>query len=203
MQIRFALKLMAAMWLLSACVTINVYFPAAAAEQAADRIIEDVWGDTRDAKKPVKESSSSLNGSARPSLVLLAATNVLEFIIPSAHAQQPDINIATPAIRQITQSMEARHANLKKYYDAGAVGLTADGLVEVRDLNLVALPERTAARKLVTDENTDRNNLYREIAAANNHPEWEADIRKTFAQRWVQRAAAGWYYQDGGAWKQK
>lgn len=26
-----------------ACVTINIYFPAAAAEKAADRIIEDVW----------------------------------------------------------------------------------------------------------------------------------------------------------------
>ncbi len=25
------------------CVTINIYFPAAAAEQAADRIIEEVW----------------------------------------------------------------------------------------------------------------------------------------------------------------
>ena len=30
--------------LLAACVTINVYFPAAQAEQAADRIINDVWG---------------------------------------------------------------------------------------------------------------------------------------------------------------
>ncbi len=28
---------------LAACVTINIYFPAAAAEQAADRIIEEVW----------------------------------------------------------------------------------------------------------------------------------------------------------------
>lgn len=28
---------------LGACVTINIYFPAAAAEQAADRIIEEVW----------------------------------------------------------------------------------------------------------------------------------------------------------------
>ena len=28
---------------LSACVTINIYFPAAAAEQAADKIIEEVW----------------------------------------------------------------------------------------------------------------------------------------------------------------
>lgn len=30
-------------WLLSACVTINIYFPAAAAEKAADRIIDEVW----------------------------------------------------------------------------------------------------------------------------------------------------------------
>lgn len=28
---------------ISACVTINIYFPAAAAEKAADRIIDDVW----------------------------------------------------------------------------------------------------------------------------------------------------------------
>ncbi len=28
---------------LSACVTINIYFPAAAAEKAADRLIDEVW----------------------------------------------------------------------------------------------------------------------------------------------------------------
>jgi len=28
---------------LAGCVTINIYFPAAAAERAADRIIEEVW----------------------------------------------------------------------------------------------------------------------------------------------------------------
>ncbi len=34
--------------LLSACVTINIYFPAAAAEKAADKIIEEVWQLERD-----------------------------------------------------------------------------------------------------------------------------------------------------------
>jgi starvation-inducible outer membrane lipoprotein len=33
----------AAALLLSACVTINIYFPAAAAEKAADKIIDEVW----------------------------------------------------------------------------------------------------------------------------------------------------------------
>lgn len=29
--------------LLPACVTINIYFPAAAAEKAADKIIDEIW----------------------------------------------------------------------------------------------------------------------------------------------------------------
>jgi len=36
--------------ILSACVTINIYFPAAAAEKAADKIIDDVWQLKDDAK---------------------------------------------------------------------------------------------------------------------------------------------------------
>lgn len=37
---------------LSACVTINIYFPAAAAEKAADKIIEEVW-QTQQPDQPV------------------------------------------------------------------------------------------------------------------------------------------------------
>ncbi|MBI3526107.1 MAG: hypothetical protein HY066_16570 [Betaproteobacteria bacterium] len=35
--------LLTAALILSACVTINIYFPAAAAEKAADKIIDEVW----------------------------------------------------------------------------------------------------------------------------------------------------------------
>ncbi|MCB1960250.1 MAG: hypothetical protein KDE68_06960 [Rhodocyclaceae bacterium] len=42
---------------LSACVTINIYFPAAAAEKAADRIIDEVWQLKQDAAKPSKENA--------------------------------------------------------------------------------------------------------------------------------------------------
>lgn len=41
----------AATMLCAACVTINIYFPAAAAEKAADRIIDEVWQLKRDAEK--------------------------------------------------------------------------------------------------------------------------------------------------------
>ena len=198
MHPRMALKTIGVLWALSACVTINVYFPAAAAEAAADKIIDRVWEGDKSKSSP----QSSLYDSSPTNRVLLAAASVLDFLVSPAQAQA-DLNISTPAIRQLTQSMETRHGQLKKYYDSGAIGLTANGLIDVRDLNSVPLPERTQVRKLVADENADRNGLYREIAVANGHPEWESDIRGTFAQRWVQRAAAGWYYQEGGAWKQK
>lgn len=45
---KYSLNLLGAIALLGAlalpaCVTINIYFPAAAAEKAADKIIDDVW----------------------------------------------------------------------------------------------------------------------------------------------------------------
>ena len=43
---------------LSACVTINIYFPAAAAEKAADKIIDDVWRLQDAAPVPKKEESA-------------------------------------------------------------------------------------------------------------------------------------------------
>jgi uncharacterized protein YdbL (DUF1318 family) len=201
---RFApLKLVALCLMLSACVTINVYFPAAAAEKAADRIIDDVWG-SDSAKAPKREDQTSRAIMEQGERVLFAAVgSVLNVIVSPAHAQA-DLNVSTPAIRQLTQSMEARHAQLKPFYDSGAVGFTRDGLVEVRDQNLIPLPDRNRVRKLVSEENADRTNLYREIATANSHPEWEADIRATFAERWIGKAAAGWYYQDkSGAWQKK
>jgi uncharacterized protein len=200
-----SLKLIACCLALSACVTINVYFPAAAAEKAADKIIEDVWGSDKSSESTKREDDkqTSVRETGAQDVLLAAAASVLDFIVAPAHAQA-NLNIETPAIRQLTQSMEARHAQLKKYYDAGAIGLTRDGLVQVRDQNLVPLPERNAVRKLVAEENADRTNLYREIATANGHTEWEADIRTTFAERWASKAPAGWFFQDeGGAWKQK
>ncbi|MBI4188904.1 MAG: hypothetical protein HY525_00010 [Betaproteobacteria bacterium] len=41
--------------LLQGCVTINIYFPAAAAEKAADKIIDEVW----QLKKPEQPAAPS------------------------------------------------------------------------------------------------------------------------------------------------
>jgi len=114
-----------------------------------------------------------------------------------------DLEINTPAISNIKNSMQSRHAQLSGFYASGAVGFTRDGLVAVRDANAVPLAQRQGLNALVAAENNDRNALYKEIANANSHPEWEAEVRSTFAQRWIQKAQGGWYYQDGSGWVKK
>jgi uncharacterized protein YdbL (DUF1318 family) len=136
-------------------------------------------------------------------MLVAGLDRVLRVLVAPAEAAAPDLDVSSAAIRQITDSMKARHSQLEKYYDGGAIGYTADGLVAVRDANLIPLAERNSVKKSVADENQDRAALYTEIAKANGHPEWQADIRSTFAKRWVANAKAGWYYNDGGGWKQK
>ena len=115
-----------------------------------------------------------------------------------------DLEINTPAISSIKNSMQARHGQLASLYASGAVGLTRDGLVAMHDANAVSLAQRQSVNALVSAENGDRNTLYKEIATANSHPEWEAEVRNTFAQRWVQKAQGGWWYQDAsGNWTKK
>ncbi len=46
------LLLLSVVLALSACVTINIYFPASAAEKAADKIIDEVWQTQGSGAKP-------------------------------------------------------------------------------------------------------------------------------------------------------
>lgn len=192
---RWLVPLVTAVVVIPACVTINVYFPAAAAEQAADRIIQDVLGA---ADESAVDPAAEANTWQMP--------NLLDLLAPAAHAQdQANIDISSPQIQAITQRMAQRQRQqLATYFANGAIGFGNDGLVMVRDRTAVGLAQRRQLDSLITEENNDRKALYREIAVANGHPEWEGDIRDTFAQRWVANAPAGWYYQNSaGHWVKK
>ncbi|MFZ5512864.1 MAG: YdbL family protein [Pseudomonadota bacterium] len=117
---------------------------------------------------------------------------------------QGNLEIDTPAIAALKNAMQQRHSQLAPHYASGAVGLTQDGRIAVRDANAIALAQRQQVAALVAAENSDRAALYREIARANGHPEWEADVRATFAQRWIDKAQPGWWVQNArGEWVRK
>ena len=187
--------------LLAGCVTINVYFPAAAAQEAADRIIRDVYGETGEKAVPDKETPPSAEPRSRLERPLWIG--LLEALIPTAEAAA-NIDVSSPAIRQLQAAMKARHQQLRPWYDRGVIGMTRDGLIAIRDLKAVPLKDRRRLKQLVAEENRDRKALYAEIARVNGHPEWEAEIRGIFARRWIDNAPSGWWYQDaGGNWVRK
>ena len=194
--------------LLTACVTINIYFPAAAAEKAADEIIKDIQGITP--QKTVPKPKASLPDWQVVVFQLLdKAINVV--ISPAqahgghspAQPQDTDLTIDSPEIRQLRATMENRFAALQPFYAAGFIGIQEDGLLAVKDAASVPLKDRNQINKLITAENADRQNLYQAIANANGHPDWATQIKSTFAARWVSNAQTGWWYQSSGNWKQK
>lgn len=195
-------SMLATLLFLAACVTINIYFPAAQAEEAAERIVDDILGKQKQQEEQNKDEkkSSSLNQS----LFQTIASGTLEFLIPSAQAAQPDFNASSPAIRKLQASMKSRNSALTPHYNSGAVGFTRDAMIAVHDAAAIPLKDRNKVQGLISSENSDRSALYRAIADANGHPEWEPEIRATFARTWVDKASRGWWYQNAsGGWVQK
>lgn len=194
-----SIMLLGVLALAASCVTINVYFPSAAAERAAEKFVGEVLGEDRE------EGSLHLQADPERSIFLYAANKVLDFVVADAYAQQPDFKINTPQVNAIKSRMAQRQRQyLNGWFDAGAVGFTNDGLVSIRDRSAVALSDRRQLESVVADENRDRNAVYREIAVANGQPDWQRDVQQTWAKEWVRNARKGWYYQDaGGSWKQK
>jgi uncharacterized protein YdbL (DUF1318 family) len=183
---------------LAACVTINVYFPEAAAEQAADRFIQDVLGED----ELQLQDPESAPGSEMPEA---SGFRLSDLFMARAYAQSPNIDIDTPQVQAIKQRMAERHRqHLAGWYGAGAIGLSNDGLVEIRDRSAIGLAERRNLERVVAEENADRRAVYREIAVANGRPEWEDEIRQTFARQWIANAREGWIYQrSDGDWTRK
>jgi len=176
----------------SACVTINVYFPAAEAEDAAAKIVNKIIGDEETSDKPVEQNPQSFN------------FNPLSFFISSAQAEV-NINISSPAIVEITNRLKDRYdSQLKAFLDGGVIGFTNQGFVELIDKKAISLKQRLLVKKLVADENRDRKALYRELAIANGHPDWEQAIQKVFVKTWKDKVHKGWKFQDAeGNWQTK
>lgn len=179
--------------LILACITVNIYFPEATVKQAAAEIVDEIRktdaekkGPEAVAQRPVLRESSSFS------------------LVPAAYAQEAT-TVSTPAIRALKDSMKARFAALKPYFDAGNIGETNKGMIEVRDETGLNLQAKAALRNLVKDENADRTKLYAEVAKALKIEASQIEkIQKIFAAEWAKSAAAGWWIQqEDGNWVKK
>ncbi len=186
-----------ATFFISSCVTVNIYFPAAAVQKAADVIVEDIRGieknpERQKDKKPDKESRFIQEIKS-----LALGTSV-------AYAQI-DIEVSTPAIRALKESLKLRFTVLKPYYEMGAIGENNKGLIEIRDISGLNLRQKAEINRLVEQENNDRNGLYEEILKANKFGrEMLSEIQRIFANSWRDKSLSNWWIQkDDSEWVRK
>jgi len=177
---------------LAACVTVNIYFPAPEVRKAAEEIVVETWGGER-SEAPARHEGND-------------DSSWLDRVGPAtAHAADPDINVSTAAIRTLKASIAARSDELKPFLRSGAVGIGRDGMLVVRSADGASLRDRATIRRLVDAENRDRASLYKEIAKANDFGEDRVpDIRRIFAETWIEKAEPGWPVQKpDGSWTKR
>ena len=182
--------------LASACVTININFPAAQATDIAEKIVNDIY-QGHATPKADKDPESGARFVDPPFLIVL-----LNHVVQTAHAV--DVNASSAEVRRIQAQLKKRTNDLMSFYQSGAIGLTTKGLLTVRNKKAVPLKSKRRVDKWVKADNADRLALYGAIASASGHPEWRGQLQATFAKVWVKNAKPGWWYQTkSGAWKQK
>jgi uncharacterized protein YdbL (DUF1318 family) len=178
-----------------ACVTVNINFPAAEVQNAADKIVEDIHGIQ---EEPAEGDDVSLESMFRRTL------RGLSFFEGVAYAQV-DIDVSTPNIRALRQSLKDRFTKIRPLLDKGVIGEGNDGMVSIRSLDGLDLKSKAGAKKLVKEENGNRKKLYAEMTKANDLPSDSLpQIKKLFANSWRKNARKGWWVQkDSGEWVKK
>jgi len=181
----------------AACVTVNIYFPAAAIQKAADDIVDDVRG-TKDQKQPAPQEKKNDKQSS-------IMDSIRGFMGPKEAHAQINIEVSTPAIRSLKQALKDNFPQLKSFYDKGAIGENNAGLVEQRDAGSLNLKEKADLNRFMGQENNNRNALYGEIMKANKlGTDSLPKIQRIFANSWREKSQPGWWIQnDGGGWEKK
>jgi len=215
---RYLLSLLVAVLTVAACVTINLYFPEQEVKDLAEKIETQVQAQAAAENTPGEESATP--EKAPPAQAQPAPGNetggrggssagLLDTLlgVTPAYAQQiPEPEITNPAIRKLIDSRAARLAEVNRHKSSGAIGENNKGDLEIRDLGVISdLRVRAEVQKLVRAENVDREQLYKEIAAAKNIDPSQLDkIRETYAETLRANAKVGdWIQMPDGSWQQK
>jgi len=198
---RIAYSVLTVLALLAGCVTVNVYFPAAQVEKTAEKIVDEVYRDTKEPPKnePTEKPQSWIDGDTIRGIARLA-----RFGPAPAYAEEAT-SVSNAAIRGLKEQIGQRHRELLPFYQQGQVGITRDGFLEVRGTSGLGLPQVASLKRLVDADNSARRQLYEEVAKALNlRPEQVSQVRTVFAKQWRDKAQAGWAVQsDDSQWGRK
>ncbi|MBF8258088.1 MAG: hypothetical protein HW377_462 [Actinobacteria bacterium] len=198
---RFPFIVLAVLVVLTACVTVNIYFPAAKVEKTAEKIVDEVYQEKKDTPPAEQKGkpSSMIDGG------LLGGLTRLAWLGPATAHAEDATTVSNAGIRALKEQIGQRHQELLPFYKQGQVGITKDGFLEVRITSGLGLPQVATLKRLVDADNAARRQLYEEVGKALNlQPDQISQVRQIFAKQWREKAQAGWPVQaDDGKWSTK
>jgi uncharacterized protein YdbL (DUF1318 family) len=179
------------MFFIWACVTINIYFPTAEVQKAAEEIVKEV----REQKMPPQEEKQP---ETKPQSWRWE-------LVPSVYAQERALEISNASIRALKASIKQRYPKLKPFLAKGILGENNQGFLEVRTWQGLDLKQRAEVKRLLEAENKDRKMLYQEVAKALQiEPQQIGKLQQIFANEWQKTAPAGtWIQTKEGKWIRK
>ena len=191
----FQLKTMVLLGLflaISACLTVNIYFPVTAVEKTAEKIVDDVYGTESETTKPEQQDNSSL-------------LDWPSWVGPQAAYADDATSVSNANIKALKDQIAANHNKLLPFYNSGHLGITNNGLLEIRSTDNLPLPDVANLRRLTAADNQARDRLYKEVAQALNlQPEQVPKVQRIFADQWRGKAQGGWWIQsNNGKWTRK
>ena len=166
-----------AILLVFACVTINIYFPAEKVETVAGEIVEEIRGTDTDKQKEEENTADKKQGyfGSRP---------IFTSLVTVAYAQDVT-QVSNPSIRGLKDRMKARYPQLKPWFTKQVLTEGDDGYVKLGATQGLGIKDKNTLRNLVTAENKDREQLYREVAKALNIDPGQIDkVAQIFAKEW-------------------
>ena len=160
--------------LVGACVTINIYFPAEKVESVAGEIVDEIRGPRTDGGQDAERKRQGF----------FQGRSLLASLAPVAWAQDAT-TVSNPAIRELKDRMKSRYVQLKPWFAKGVLKEGDDGYLATAQTDNLGLKDKGDVRNLVSAENNDRQNLYREVAKALNiDPSQTGRIAEIFAKEW-------------------
>ena len=176
-QRAFRVMVFCGILLLFACVTINIYFPAEKVETVAGEIVEEIRGPESDKDKEDENKADEKQG-------FYGSKPLVASLVSAAYAQEVT-EISNPTIRGLKDRMKARYPQLKPWYQKGVLAEADDGFVKLATTQGLGIKDKSAVRNLVSAENKDRQQLYREVAKALGIDSSQVDkVASIFAKEW-------------------
>lgn len=110
--------------------------------------------------------------------------------------------LRTPALDALKQRMEYRLIELEPYHMSGAIGLSSDGFLVVRNAEKLPLDKRARVKRLISKENRDREAMLQAMDLMIPHMT-KTELRERQMPQWRQLMPVGSWIQNSGKWQQK